>query len=92
MKKFLFSIAALMLFCGVAFADATATSTVNSRTATYNNANTIVGVVDVANGYTQRVDSRGAASTTLYPSVITSSTGATLTAGTALYTDRKSVV
>ena len=86
MRKLLFVIAALAMLGGVAFADATSTSTQNSRTASYDKANQIVGVADLTYGYTQRVDSKGAALVMEKSSTISASTGGTLNTGTALYT------
>ena len=85
MRKLFLVIAALALLGGVAFADATATSTVNGRVATQEKGiNQVVAVGDASNGYTQNVDSRGVASVGEYPKTIEASTGPTLDAGVAL--------
>lgn len=85
-NKFLLTLAVLCMMGGVAFADATTTSTWNSRQGVYDRANSIVGVADLSNGYTQNIDSDGAAFVMEKSAAITSSTGLTLNTGTALYT------
>lgn len=86
MRKFLLLIAAVALMGGVAFADATFTTTINGRNmSTDKGVNQGVAVVDASSGYTQNVDSRGAALVKQVSSVISASTGATLNAGYALY-------
>jgi hypothetical protein len=87
MRKYFLLLAALVMSCGLAFADATETSTINGRNMTNDKGvSQGVAIVDAGSGYTQNVDSRGAASVTLYPSTITSSTGGTLNTGALLYT------
>ena len=86
MRKFLFVIAALVLMSGVAFADASFTSTVNGRSMTNDKGvNQGIAVVDASTGYTQNVDSVGAALVDQKPATISASTGAELNTGVALY-------
>lgn len=87
MRKLFFLIAALCLLSGVAFADATTTSTTNGRNMTNDKGvNMGIAVVDASNGYTQNIDSTGAAKVQEKSATISSSTGSTLNTGTALYT------
>ena len=87
MRKTLSFIVALLFIGGVAFADATATSTLSGRSATTGKGiNQVVANGDASNGYTQNIDSRGAASVQEYPSTIGSATGGTLNTGTMIYT------
>ena len=58
MRKFIFALLAVMAMAGLAFADATFTSTTNVKGG---NADYGYGAtVDQTNGYTQRIDSEGA--------------------------------
>ena len=85
MKKLFIACLMAMVLPVLAQADSSYTSTRNARnTSTAQGVNQSVAVADASTGYTQRVDSVGAAQVAIKPQTLVSSTGTTLNNGTQL--------
>lgn len=85
MKKLCLALLVVMLATGYVWADATATSTLTPKAGKLDFlSGGAVAVTDQTNGYTQRVDSAGAASVMEYPKTIANTLSGNMSAGVAL--------
>lgn len=85
MKRLFFALLVVALTAGTVWADATATSTLTPKSAKLDFlSGGAVAVTDQTSGYTQKIDSAGAASVMEYPKTIANTLSGGMDAGVAL--------